>query len=166
MNLTTLTSAVDVERLQDDSSLSLQSGMLIPLAACLAAISTFVALRSIGTKGSRKAFLSVIALTLFAGSASSLFLMESQRPDADDVVTKAFAAEYPDLTMYADDLDCIDTMLNAGWDGPAKTCSATRKVDGGFAKVEYAKYRGKFVVTTPGGTNVTADSDLVVIEGS
>jgi hypothetical protein len=177
---TTLATAVDVDALVSNANPS--NGLWLAFAVLVvggiaASIYTVVGLVMLygsssdeeggpkRTRDTRGWFIAPFALVLAVTLLGSAALVSSHAPDSEAEIIKAFRAEYPNLTLTAEDIDCVESIVIEADGDEADSCAANRQVEGGFAKVEFSKYRGQFVVTTPGGATVTSDSDLKVLEG-
>ena len=154
-----LASTVDIDTLRaatDNSGVTSFLFVLFMVLYATGLISISVAVIDHRRNNRSRAALAVIGLVSVGLAAASFAQAKAIRPDVDAEITSAFVTAYPGLSLHAEDLECI-TAVAVHSD---KTCSATRKVTGGYAKVEYTNYRGKLVITAPGGTTVTNDTDI------
>ena len=173
MYLKTLASAVDVNSLIDKTHITTFGLVLLITGIALVFISAvllfdlaflLVFFRGKGPVGSptRNQVITragVCAL-LVMSAGGALVLTGTQRPNPAAVSVKAFATEYPDLTLHAEDIDCIESMVQRRYRDRSESCSAIRKVDSDFAKVEFFTYQGKFAIAGPSGIEITSDADI------
>ena len=177
MNLQTLASAVDVNSLIDTTHITTFGLVLLVTGVVLVGISVIflfdvaallIFFRGKGPVGSptRNQVITRVGVCvlLVMSAVGALVLTGTQRPNTDAVIVKAFASEYPDLTLHAEDIDCIKSMVQRRYRDRAESCSAIRKVDGDFAKVEFFTYQGKFAIAGPSGIEITSDADIGVKE--